>query len=207
MMQYFFNSVFNDPIKKIIMQKIILCLFSAILFLASCQNKPTTATDATVIPKPVEVTPPTPAPAAAVTTCYELIEYKKDLTAVELTVAGNAASGYYAYEPNQKDGAHGFFSGTKTGDEITGTYIYMIEGTIQSEEMMFKIADGKLLKANAELKDPKNDGNMVIKDKSKVKWTTSLAAVDCAKVDKAIKKSKDLYAMIQKAQTIEKSKK
>ena len=190
------------------MQKIILCLFSATLLLASCQSKPTTADTATT-PKPVEVTPPPPppAPVASTTSCYELVEFKKDVTAVELTVTENSVSGYYAYEPHEKDGAHGFFVGTRKGDEMTVMYTYMIEGSIQSEEMMFKIADGKLVKARGILDDPKSDGNMVIKDKSKVKWTTTLAPVDCAKVEKAIKSSKEIYAMIQKAQTIEKSKK
>ena len=188
------------------MQKIILCLFLATLLLASCQSKPATADTATT-PKLVEVTPPPPATVASTTNCYQLVEFKKDLTAVELTVTENSVSGYYAYEPHEKDGAHGFFVGTKTGDVMTAIYTYMIEGSIQSEEMMFKIADGKLVKADVELKDPKNDGNMVIKDKSKVKWTTTLAPVDCAKVEKAIKSSKEIYAMIQKAQTIEKSKK
>ena len=189
------------------MQKIILCLFSATLLLASCQSKPSTADTATT-PKPVEVTPPPPpAPAASTTSCYELVENKKDVTAVELTVTENSVSGYYAYEPHEKDGAHGFFTGTKTGDVMTAVYTYMIEGSIQSEEMMFKIADGKLVKARGVLDDPKYDGNMVIKDKSKVKWTTTLAPVDCAKVAGAIKNSKEIYASIQKMQTIEKSKK
>jgi hypothetical protein len=189
------------------MKNFILCLF-AMATIVACQTKSTTSTtvtDATttVTPPPP---PPPPAPETSTTTCYEKRE-GKDLSAVELTIANNAVSGYYAWEPHEKDGAHGFFSGTKTGDEITAIYTYMIEGSIQTEEIMFKLENGKLIKARAELKDPKDDGNLVIKDKSKVKWSETYAPVDAAKVAGTIKNSKETYAMIQKMQTIEQSKK
>jgi hypothetical protein len=186
------------------MKNFIVCLF-AIASIIACQSKPTTPTT-TVAEATAIVTTPVPAPTTSTTTCYEKRE-GKDLTAVELTVANAAVSGYYAWEPYEKDGAHGFFSGTKTGDQITAIYTYMIEGSIQTEEIMFKLENGKLFKANAELKDPKNDGNLVIKDKSKVKWTEILILVDATKVAGAIKNSKETYAMIQKAQTIEQSQK
>ncbi len=186
------------------MKNFILCLFAIATFVA-CQSKSTTPTS-TVAETTTTVTTPTPAPTTSTTTCYEKRE-GKDLTAVELTVTNDGVSGYYAWEPHEKDGAHGFFTGTKTGDLITVTYTYMIEGSIQSEEVMFKMENGKLLKARAELTDPKNDGNLVIKDKSKVKWLEILTPVDAAKVAGAVKNSKEIYAMIQKEQTIEQSKK
>ncbi len=188
------------------MKNFILCLL-AFATIVACQSKSTTPNSTTAAAETTTtVTTPPPAPTTSTTTCYEKSE-GKDLTAVELTVTNDGVSGYYAWEPHEKDGAHGFFTGTKTGDLITAIYTYMIEGSIQSEEVMFKMENGKLLKARAELTDPKNDGNLVIKDKSKVKWVEILTPVDAAKVAGAVKNSKEVYAMIQKAQTIEQSKK
>ncbi len=191
------------------MKKFIFSLLTLATLFGACQNnKPTTAEVA--VPKVVEPTPkPTTDPNAvtSTTTCYELIENKKDVTAVELTIAGEGVSGYYAWEPYQKDGGRGFFTGKKTGDIITAIFTYMIEGSIQSEEIMFKLENGKLLKGRGMLSDPKNDGNMVIKDKSAVKWNTIFAPVEAAKVATPIKNAKEVYAMIQKQQTIEQSKK
>ena len=72
----------------------------------------------------------------------------------------------------------------------------MIEGSIQSEEVMFKIAGDKLLQAKNELADKK--GVLVIKDKTKLKWDESFSTTDCAKIKSSIDNAKEMAAMIAK---------
>jgi hypothetical protein len=133
--------------------------------------------------------------AATGTTCYEM-RFKKDVTAVELTIKGDDVTGFYAWEPYEKDGGHGALKGKKTGDQITAIFNYMIEGSIQSEEVMFKMEGGKLLKSTNELVDKK--GVLVIKDKTKMKWGETLTATDCAKIKTQIDNAKQTVDMIAK---------
>jgi hypothetical protein len=202
-------SLFNSFFKSIEMKKIILSLL-CIASLSACSDAPKTPAAPTAPPTPTvaetpaapsAATPPAPptvaAPnAVAQTTCYAL-RFKKDLDAIQLTITGDDVTGLYAVEPHEKDGAHGSIKGKKTGDQITGIFLYMIEGSIQSEEVMFKMSGDKLLKANGELVD--KGGVLMLKDKAKVKWEESYATTDCAKVSKAIDNAKDMVAMIAKA--------
>jgi hypothetical protein len=173
------------------MKKIILGIFSTVLLLVSCQNAPKTVETST-IPTPVPVPPP---PPTETTNCYYKND-RKDVTAVQLTISGSEVTGFYAWEPYEKDGAHGSLKGTKTGDEITAIFKYMIEGSVESEEVIFKIADGKLLKADGELVDKK--GILVIKDKTKIKWNETFPSVDCAKTTEIVKRTKETCEMIAK---------
>jgi hypothetical protein len=162
---------------------------------ATTPTTPTVGTTPTA-PAPVTATAPTPAPTAATgTTCYEM-RFKKDVTAVELTIKGDDVTGFYAWEPYEKDGGHGSLKGKKTGDQITAIFNYMIEGSIQSEEVMFKMEGGKLLKSTNELVDKK--GVSVIKDKTKMKWGETFSPTDCAKVKGPIDNAKDIAGMIAK---------
>jgi hypothetical protein len=170
------------------MKNLTQTLFAALLFFAACENKPATTT-ATV----AEV----PATPVSTTKCYEQ-RFKTDLTAIELTLVGKEASGFYAYEPTEKDGGHGSFKGTVAADgQIQAIFTYMIEGSIQSEEMVFKMAGDKLLKGAGELVDLKNDGNLTIKDKTKLNFKESFSPVDCATVDKAIANAKQTTNLIK----------
>jgi hypothetical protein len=162
---------------------------------APTPTTPTVATTPTT-PAPVTATAPTPAPTAATgTSCYEM-RFKKDVTAVELTIKGDDVSGFYAWEPYEKDGGHGTLKGKKTGDQITAIFNYMIEGSIQSEEVMFKMEGGKLLKSTNELVDKKKVS--VIKDKTKMKWGETFTAADCAKIKAQIDNAKSTADMIAK---------
>jgi hypothetical protein len=183
------------------MKKIILSLL-CIATLGACKDAPkppaapatpTVVAPPVAAPAPVAAAPATPATSA--TTCYEM-RFKKDITAVELTMTGDDVTGFYAWEPDQKDGGHGTLKGKKTGDQITAIFNYMIEGSIQSEEVMFKIAGDKLLKANNELVDKK--GVLVIKDKTKMKWDESFSTTDCTKIKAQIDHAKEIATMIAK---------
>ena len=179
------------------MKKIILSLL-CIAILGACNDvpKPTAAPAAPPAPAtPTVAAAPAPVAAASATSCYEM-RFKKDITAVELTMTGDDVTGFYAWEPYQKDGGRGTLKGKKTGDQITALFNYMIEGSIQSEEVMFKIAGDKLLQAKNELVDKK--GVLVIKDKTKLKWDESFSTTDCAKIKSSIDNAKEIAAMIAK---------
>jgi hypothetical protein len=179
------------------MKKIILGMLCMSL-LGSCNDTPKPPAAPAAPPAPATPTvaaAPAPVATASATSCYEM-RFKKDITAVELTMTGDDVTGFYAWEPDQKDGGRGTLKGKKTGDQITAIFNYMIEGSIQSEEVMFKIAGDKLLKANNELVDKK--GVLVIKDKTKLKWDESFSTTDCAKIKASIDHAKEMAAMIAK---------
>ncbi len=180
------------------MKQIILSLLCVAL-LGACKDapKPPAAPAApTVAAAPTATPAPSAtAPATSATSCY-VMRFKKDITAVELTMTGDDVTGFYAWEPDQKDGGHGTLKGKKTGDQITAIFNYMIEGSIQSEEVMFKIAGDKLLKAGGELTEKK--GVLVIKDKTKIKWDESFSTTDCTKIKAPIDHAKEIAAMIAK---------
>lgn len=161
------------------MKNILFGLLVATAFFTACQNEPKTAAPAAEVQTSV--------PASDPTQCYEN-RLGEDLTAIQLTLNGSDASGYMAWEPHEKDGARGSFKGTKTGDIITATFNYMIEGSIQAEEVMFKLADGKLLKGNGEMED--KNGVIVIKDKANVSWDEVFTNADCATLKEAIERAK-----------------
>ena len=163
---------------------------------AACQNKPgTPATPETTVPETTAER--SPGKPLTKTTCYEN-RFGKDVTAIELTVVGDQVDGFYAWEPHEKDGARGMFKGKKTGDEITADFIYMIEGSIQSEEIIFKIAGDKLLKGEGELQE--KGEKLVIKDKTKLSWKETFNIVDCAVIREPIARAVDVYGRIVKQQ-------
>ena len=116
------------------------------------------------------------------TQCFLLTEGDKnqDSTKISLTFKGNEVSGTMDWLPNEKDGAYGSIVATKEGNIIKGTYAYTIEGSEQSEEVEFKIENGKLWKKTGELveKAP-NSADLVFKDASKAKFDQEFQAVKC----------------------------
>jgi hypothetical protein len=178
------------------MKKNILSLF-CIAFLGACNNvpkAPVVPATPTVAETPSAPTVPVPATVAE-TTCYAL-RFKKDLAALQLNINGDDVSGLYAIEPNEKDGARGSIKGKKTGNQITGIFLYMIEGSVQSEEVMFKMSGDNLLKATGELVD--KGGVSMFKDKAKVKWEQTYVTGDCVQIAKAIDNAKKMVVAIEK---------
>ncbi|HOY15965.1 MAG TPA: hypothetical protein PLC89_01675 [Haliscomenobacter sp.] len=170
------------------MKKTLPGLLFAALLLVSCQNTPKQTDPESTEPRSGGK-PPTK------TSCYEL-RFGPDLTAIELTVVGDEVSGFMAWEPDQKDGARGMFKGQKVGDEITAVFDYMIEGSIQSEEVVFKMEGDKLLQGRGEMDD--NNGQLTFKDKSKLDWEETFSLTDCANIKESIARAVDMYGMIQK---------
>lgn len=142
--------------------------------------------------------PPTSqAPADEHTRCYAL-QQGPDLTVVQLQQEGNTVFGYYAWEPHEKDGAHGVLNGEITDGLIKAIHTYMIEGSLQAEETYFKLEADKLLQGEGELVD--DNGIMVVKDPASLKYTETLAATDCASVQDSIDRSQQIAAVIEEQQ-------
>ena len=161
------------------MKQSIFMALSFCLALFSCDTKKPETTAST--------TPPPPPPVAVVeakvdTLCFEYIYNKKDITTVQLVMKGDSVSGEMHWHPFEKDGAHGTLKGTKKGDVITADYAYMIEGSNQIEEVVFKLESDKLSKLEGELVE--KGEKLVLKDPSKAKYTEVYPKADCSKMPK-----------------------
>ncbi len=163
------------------MKQTIFMTLGFCMALCSCDTKkPETATATVALPPP-------PPPVVAVevkadTLCFEYIFKKKDITTVQLVIKGDSITGEMHWHPYQKDGAHGTLKGSKKGDVITADYIYMIEGSNQIEEVVFKLDSDKLNKLEGELVEKGN--KLVIKDPTKAKYTEVYPKADCSKMPK-----------------------
>lgn len=112
------------------------------------------------------------------THCYEY-RIGQDLTTVQLVMKGNQISGAMNWIPFEKDGAYGTLAGTRDGNEIKAVYSYTIEGSNQTEEVMFKIEGDWLLRKVGELEDPNFDGNLKMKDPANAVYNETYAKVTC----------------------------
>jgi hypothetical protein len=155
------------------------------LLLAACH--PTEKMDASAVPA---------GKGRAQTTCYAMHE-GKDLTAIQVTQDGSTVTGYLSWEPDQKDGGHGSFSGSQTDGVIKVDYTYMIEGATQTEQKYFKPANDKLLVGTGELTED-SKGKLIVKNPATLKYDTALTKTDCAKVKDAIDHSVETAAIISK---------
>jgi uncharacterized protein YecT (DUF1311 family) len=123
--------------------------------------------------------------------CYQYT-FKKDISIIELTKEGNDVTGYFAWIPNEKDSARGSFTGTIKDDIINAKSIYTIEGATQEEELAFKMKDDSLIQGNGELVDPKFNGHLQFKDRSKIKWEDNFKKVACSTIEKEIGYTKEV---------------
>jgi uncharacterized protein YecT (DUF1311 family) len=128
---------------------------------------------------------------ATETSCYQYT-FKKDISIIELTKEGNDVTGYFAWIPNEKDSARGSFTGTIKDDIINAKSIYTIEGATQEEELAFKMKDDSLIQGNGELVDPKFNGHLQFKDRSKIKWEDNFKKVACSTIEKEIGYTKEV---------------
>lgn len=120
-------------------------------------------------------------------TCYLYTngDEHQDSTFVSLQLKGDSVLGYMHWQPWEKDGAYGTISAVKTGNKIFGVYDYMIEGSEQSQEVLFKIIDGKLYQGEGELTEiPGESVMLVYKDTSTLEFTTTFRVIACEKFEK-----------------------
>ncbi len=152
----------------------VLALFA----IASCHNGEETPGETKDNLPPVVTNDTTPPPAKE-NVCF-LKALKKDSTFVNLTIEGNNVSGNMRWHPWQKDGAIGTLTGTKGANgEMQLLYDYMIEGSKQTETKIMKIENDQLKIKTGELIDPTNNGHLIFKDSSKLKYTEVLQKVVC----------------------------
>jgi hypothetical protein len=113
------------------------------------------------------------------TYCFSKL-FNRDVTDVQLTIAGDTVTGKMDSVPFEKDSARGTLKGTKSAaGEFDLIYDYMIEGTQQTETKVMKIEGDKLLIKVGELLDPKEDGSLVYKDVGQAKYSEILEKVAC----------------------------
>ena len=159
--------------------KLAIFVSFVIIIAVACKNKPAEPSrpnDTITTDKPTEA----PAPIVAKENYCFLSTLKKDSTFVNLTIEGDMVTGTMHWQPYEKDGATGTLTGKKnTNGEMELLYDYMIEGNQQTETKIMKIENGKLLIKTGELTDPKNDGHLVFKDATKLKYSETLNKVDC----------------------------
>ncbi len=154
--------------------KKILFFAVCLLAMASCQNAgptdtETTGADTTAVETPAAATPEV--------SCFYLAE-GKDTTWASLTIAADGTvTGSFDWVPWEKDSARGTLTGKKDGEVITAMYDYMIEGSQQKEEKMFKISGGQMFEANGELTEGEG-GILKLKDPAKVEWK-AFAKMEC----------------------------
>lgn len=111
------------------------------------------------------------------TRCFEE-KIGKDITTVKLAINGDVVTGEMEWLPYEKDGAVGTLKGKKVGDEIIVDYDYVIEGSNQSEEKIFKLDGEKLLVKEGELTEDKS-GKLIMKDPTGAKFSQTLLKVKC----------------------------
>jgi hypothetical protein len=111
-------------------------------------------------------------------TLYFAKSDKHETTTVMLTIKGGKVTGSHEWLPTEKDGAHGTISGSIKDDLISVIYSYEQEGAEQSQEQLYKLKGDTLLLGEGELVDPKNNGKLKLKDRSKVTFETVLKKVE-----------------------------
>ena len=136
--------------------------FVLLLVLSACQSNKTETADSKTMSSVDTVATATKPVIMEQTLCFEQ-KLNKDITTVKLIINGDAVSGEMNWTPWEKDGASGTLKGKKIGDEIIADYDYMIEGSNQSEEKIFKLEGDKLLVKVGELMDGKNGKLIMLK--------------------------------------------
>ncbi len=137
--------------------------------------------------KQVQANTSTPQPAID-TLCFEF-KLMKDITSCQLIIEDDKVRGYFDWSPFEKDGAHGILqNGIKKGDIITADWQIMIEGNIQTEEVMFKLDGFKLSKLEGELVE--KDDKLVLKSPQTATASDVLVKVDCTQIATGLENAK-----------------
>lgn len=97
----------------------------------------------------VSVKPTVPSIPSTSTRCFSKRE-GQTVTAIQMSIHRDRVSGYYAWEPHEKDGARGYFRGTLKGNDIIARHTYMVEGYIGTEEVAYRLVKGGLIQGSGE---------------------------------------------------------
>lgn len=166
-----------------------LLFFLLLTTAVACKNQPDT----------VKTPPPPPPPVAKETVqCFQL-NLNKDLTSCQITIDDKGAfvSGYMDWSPFEKDGGHGILkNGKMEGNMLTADWTYMIEGSVQTEEIYLKIEADKVTKMFSELVEDKS-GKLVAKNKAQLKADEVMVKVDCNVLASTIESIKGFEAQLK----------
>lgn len=179
--------------------KNFILLFALIGLFSACKNE--TSSQTTPVNDPAAATP---APAngntlVISTKCYIVPSQTKDVRALQLIQSGTEVRGYLAIEPFGQEAAYGEYTGSIFKDEIIGVYISIVKGQLQTEEMVFKMEGGKLLRGVGPLVD-KNVGVLTYKDRENLDWSEMYLPTDCLSVKHTIDRAIEADSKIQKLQ-------
>ncbi len=162
------------------MEKIFLPLLFLGTMLIGCDNNNATRKQSKINNLSSQLTPDT--------LCFEF-KLMKDVTSCQLIIEGDKVNGYFDWSPYEKDGAHGILlKGVKKGDIITADWQMMIEGNVQTEEVMFKLEGFKLSRLEGELVE--NGDKMVIKSPQTATPTDVLVKVECSQIATGLENAK-----------------
>ena len=163
----------------------ILLAGLTISMLACNKSETKTSEKAPSVDSATAVQMPAPEPAVASKTlkgdyCFQSA-INRDTTTIRVRVlSDDDIRGEMIWNPWQKDGAVGSLKGKLNADnEMELVYNYTIEGSRQSEMKVMKIENDKIMIKKGELVDPKNDGNLVLKDAKKAVYKEMLSKVSC----------------------------
>lgn len=123
--------------------------------------------------------------------------YGDSLTAIELTLEGNKARGFYARmnPPNGEmagHGAYGSLNGTRSNRKVDMEHRFEVDGDFQIEDVTFVLhRDGTLSQGSGELVE--KGYKLTFKDPSKITWGKPLEEISCSGND-----------MLEAARTVEK---
>ena len=174
------------------MKNLISVLFVVAFMAIGCQNSAEKKAESTTNAPPMatDTTKMSEQPMAggSTFTCYQFVYKGKDKHSCQIETRATLnpfVSGYFDWSPFEKDGAHGILTnGVIENNMLTADYVYMIEGSVQAEEVYFKMEDDKLTQMTGELVEKK--GKLVAKDKTKLKADIVMKKVDCAQLQETI---------------------
>ena len=158
----------------------VLFLFLSFSLLWSCKNDKTPQKTDSVKELPTETKEPEET-ALNDTYCYLATHGTdanyKDTTSVKLTIIGNEIIGTYNWIPAGKDSARGTLTGTIENKIITAIYDYVIEGSNQKEEVIFKMEVNQLLVKKGALEEI--DGILKLKNSETAAFSEAIPRVIC----------------------------
>jgi len=152
---------------------IVIVVILALSTLISCNESSKTISETpkdTILPSKLD------------TFCFEKREGLKleDVTSVKLIISSDSVNGTMEWLPFEKDGAVGTLKGIKKGDELFVTFNYVIEGSNQLEDMIFKIEGDTLYQKEGALKELSADPpHFALQNADSSSYTIKLNKVYC----------------------------
>lgn len=148
----------------------LFSLAACCLLLSACTNRPRQAAPATETAAPAKAKFPVH--------CFENRLPDGSVLSFQYTEYYDDIVGILDYSFADKDGAHGTFKGKKDGNLIAATWSYTVEGSEQTEEILFRIEGDKAMKASGELSESE-DGKIRLKDPASASWDETYSRVQC----------------------------